>query len=78
MSKRPNGSARSAATGSTLVITNLTKIAGVVLGLNEGLSDAADGRVIALAALFAAGAQVSETMLLSLIDRVLGPKEPPR
>jgi hypothetical protein len=73
---RQRTDSRSLATGSTLVITNLTKLAGVVLGLHEGLGTAPDGRVIGLAALFAAGAQVSETVLLHLIDRVLGLPEP--
>lgn len=57
---------------STLVITNLTKLAGVAMGMNEGFGSNPDSRVIALAALFAAGAQVSETVLLTLIERFFG------
>jgi hypothetical protein len=59
------------ARGVTLVITNLTKIAGLVVGIHEAL---ATGRssVLIFAAFLIAGGQLSETALLSLIDRVLG------
>lgn len=76
MTKRANGGTRTAATWSTLAVTNLTKIAGVVLGVHEGLEAAPDSRVMMVAMLFAAGGQVSETVLLGIIDRVLG--SPPR
>lgn len=57
---------------STLVVTNLTKVAGIALGVHAGFSPTPDSRVIALAAFMLAGAQVSETLLLSLIDRFFG------
>lgn len=61
---------------STVVVTNLTKLGGFVLGMHEGFSSTPDPRVIALAAFMLAGAQVSETLLLALIDRIFG-RPPP-
>lgn len=63
---------QTAASRSTLLLTNLTKVAGLVLGLHEGFSTNPDPRVIAFAAFMVAGGQVSETVLLALIDRFLG------
>lgn len=70
---RPGGQA---AEWSTLIITNLTKVAGVAIGLHAGFSSHPDSRVIALAALMVAGGQVSETLLLAAIDRLFG--SPPK
>lgn len=51
------------------------KLGGIVLGLHEGFQAAPDSRVIALAALMLAGAQISETVLLAVLERVFGTKE---
>lgn len=72
--RRSNGA--NLATTSTLVVTNLMKLAGVVLGVHEGLESNPDGRVLGLAALFAAGVQVTETVLLGFIDRLLAQPPP--
>ena len=57
--------------GTTLLITNATKIAGVIVGVNELVFRAnTTSARIALAALMMTGAQVSEAVLLRLIDRV--------
>lgn len=57
--------------GSTLLITNLTKLAGVALGLHSGFTDQRP-TTLAFAGLLVAGGQFSETVLLHLIDRLFG------
>jgi hypothetical protein len=62
-----------AARGSTLIITNITKLVGVALAVNEAVvRDDVRDSVIALCALFVLGAQVAENSALRLIDRVFG------
>jgi hypothetical protein len=62
-----------AARGSTLLLTNLTKLTGVALAVNEAvLREAARDSVIALCALFVLGAQVAENAMLRIIDRLFG------
>jgi hypothetical protein len=62
-----------AARGSTLAITNLTKVAGIFLAVNEALgSTPADHGILAVAALFVLGAQVAENIILGAIDRFFG------
>jgi hypothetical protein len=58
---------------TALAITNLTKLSGAAVALNEALIRA-DLRPLALAvaALMIAGAQGIESILLAVIDRVLG------
>lgn len=51
----------------TILVTNITKLVGVALALNEGLQDQVDARVLAVAAFLAAGAQGLE----SLVERLL-------
>lgn len=64
------------ARASTLFVTNVIKIAGAVGGVNEILiRSELRQSAVALAAFMMAGAQLSETVLLRLIDRVL-PGEP--
>lgn len=59
--------------GSTLWVTNVTKIVGLVLAVNEMLIRPETNSVrLAVCALLVAGAQVSETVLLSIIDRLTG------
>jgi hypothetical protein len=62
-----------AARGVALLLTNLTKLAGLAVGLNEAIIRA-DGRagVLAFAAFMIAGGQLSETALLAVIDRLFG------
>ena len=66
------GTSKEAGRRSTLIVTNLTKLAGIALGMHEGFQATPDARVIALAAFMLAGAQVSETALLALIERFFG------
>lgn len=59
--------------GATLALTNLTKLAGLVVAFNEAvLRTELRPSVIALAAFMMAGAQVSETLLVSAIERFFG------
>jgi hypothetical protein len=56
----------------TLVVTNLTKVGGLVLALATGLGSHPDSRVLAVAALMMAGAQGLENWLTSMFG---GPKK---
>lgn len=59
--------------GATLALTNLTKLAGLIVAVNEALlRSELRPSVLALAAFMMAGAQVSEGLLLSLLDHFLG------
>jgi hypothetical protein len=59
-----------------LALTNLTKLAGLVVAVNEAvLRTELRPSVIALAAFMMAGAQVSETLLLSVIERFFEARE---
>lgn len=59
--------------GAALALTNLTKLAGLVVAVNEAvLRSELRPSVLALAAFMMAGAQVSEGLLLSLLDHFLG------
>jgi hypothetical protein len=69
------GSKERTAQRSTLIVTNLTKLAGIVIGLHAGLDQSPDWRVIALAGLMVSGGQLSETFVLSVIDRIFGSQE---
>lgn len=66
----PNGSPLNGVRGSALVITNLIKLGGLAVALNEALVRTADLRpgVLAIAAFMMAGGQGLETLL----DKVLG------
>lgn len=61
------------ARGSALVVTNLTKLAGVYLAVSEqaGKGDAQTS-VLATAALFVLGGQMAETVLLRAVDQFFG------
>lgn len=66
------------ARGSTLLVTNLTKLAGVALAVNEAaLRPSVRDSVIALCALFVIGTQAAEGVMLRAIDRFFGPPDPP-
>lgn len=76
MSDRSNGKGAETARGLTLVVTNLTKLAGVVAAMNELLvRDTTTTARAALIALLVAGVQAFETMVLGVIDRVIGKPE---
>lgn len=70
MARQPSPSAQ-VSRGSALAITNLTKLAGVTLGLHSGFTDQRP-TTLAFAALLVAGGQFSETVILHLIDRFFG------
>lgn len=55
----------------TLILTHLTKIAGLVIAVHEAFTTK-DAVVMAVAALMIAGGQLSETLILGMIDRFLG------
>lgn len=57
--------------GATLAVTHLIKLSGAVVAVNEAFT-ARDAAVLALSAFMMAGAQVSETALLAIIDRFFG------
>lgn len=59
-----------AARGTTLLVTNLIKLAGVVVAVNEAFTTR-DAVVLATAAFMMAGAQASENVLLAVLDRIL-------
>lgn len=67
-----NEQSRTRAASSTLVVTNLTKVAGVAVGIHQGFADTPDPRVIALAAFMVAGGQVGENVVIAVIDRFFG------
>jgi hypothetical protein len=61
------------ARGLTLLVTNATKLTGLVLAINEAvIRTQLRPSVLAIAAFMMAGAQVSEGVLLAMIDRFLG------
>lgn len=61
------------ARGGTLVITNLTKLAGVGVVVNETMIRSnLRPSALAVASLMMLGAQVSEDMILKAIDRFFG------
>lgn len=61
------------ARGLTLLLTNITKFGGLIIALHELLLRATLRPVaVAEAAFMMAGAQISERMILAMIDRLLG------
>jgi hypothetical protein len=57
----------------TLVVTNATKVAGLVIALNEAMvRDERDAAVMIVAAVMMIGAQAAEQILLRAIDRFFG------
>jgi len=62
------------ARSGTLVVTNLTKVVGLAIGVKAGLLDSNhDTATMAFAAFLCTGAQISERVMLALIDRFFGP-----
>lgn len=61
------------ARGFTLVVTNLTKLGGLVVALNEMLiRPSLRPAVLAEAAFMMAGAQFSQDAVLAALDRIMG------
>lgn len=56
--------------GSTLLITNLIKLGGLLVAVHEALTTK-DAVVMASATFMMAGAQASEGLVLAVIDRIL-------
>jgi hypothetical protein len=57
----------------TLALTNLTKLAGLIIAVNEALLRAeVRPTALALAAFMMAGAQLSENAVLAALDRFFG------
>lgn len=54
-----------------LIITNLTKVSGLIIGFHEALTTKSP-TVMAFAAFLCAGARVSEPALLAFINRFFG------
>jgi hypothetical protein len=72
MSKPQQGRA---ARDFTLVLTNVIKLAGLIIFLKEVLAPTLGpdrAEILAIAAFMMAGAQLSESLLLSMMDRLLG------
>lgn len=66
-SQRTPGQART----GTLLITNVGKLVGLVIGFNEGLLRShRDAATMAFAAFLIAGAQGGERVVLHLIDKI--------
>lgn len=59
--------------GWTLALTNLTKLAGLVIAINEALlRHQVRPIALAVASFMMAGAQVSENVIIAAIDRFVG------
>jgi hypothetical protein len=72
-SRPPSRAAARRTVDGALAITNLTKLGGAALAINEALFRAElRPLALAVAALMIAGAQGIESILLAIIDRVLG------
>ena len=57
---------------TTYILTNGTKVVGVYIVLKEQSQDMVRDSVLIVGALLALGAQTTEAILLSLIDRFFG------
>lgn len=55
-----------------LLVTNITKVAGLYVGVKAATHTPADAVTLAFAAFMMAGAQVSETVVIGLIERFFG------
>jgi len=59
---------------STLIITNVVKVAGLYVGVRTAMHTPADPVTLAFAAFLIAGGQVSENVVMGIIDRFFGIK----
>lgn len=73
MPNRSSSPSQVAVRGYTLLITNVTKVAGIAIAINEAMirSEIRSG-ALAIAALMMLGAQVTENVILKAIDRFFG------
>lgn len=67
----PSNRGQAPARSVTLVLANLTKLAGLVVAVHEAFT-ARSPVVMAVAAFMMAGAQISETLVLGVIERFFG------
>jgi hypothetical protein len=73
MTSRQRRATGTAARGSALLITNMTKVTGLALAVNElAIREDARNGAIALCAICVLGAQVVEDVALRTIDRFFG------
>jgi hypothetical protein len=73
MQRREHRNGSGLASLSTLIVTNVTKVVGLGLAVNEGLQPGpADHTVIGFAAICVLGVQVVENVLLEAIARFFG------
>lgn len=56
----------------TLIVTNVIKLVGLYVGVKAGTKSPVDAVAMGWSAFAMAGAQLSETTILLLIDRFLG------
>jgi hypothetical protein len=56
----------------TLVVTNIIKIGGLYVGVHAALAVTPNPITLAFAAFMMAGAQVSETAIMTFIERFFG------
>lgn len=62
----------------TVIVTTVTKLAGVIISLNEILlRENLRPAVLAEAGFMMAGAQFSESAILAALDRIMGAAPPP-
>jgi hypothetical protein len=62
----------------TLLFTNVVKIVGLIFAIEQLLKDQPTPATLAFAAFMIAGGQVSEGLILTLLDRLLGANEKPK
>lgn len=68
-----SGSSPLVVKGSTLLLTNATKLVGLALAVNEAIFvEHPRNSVIALCALFVLGTQAAENLALRFLDRLFG------
>lgn len=58
----------------TLVVTNVVKLTGLYVGVKAGTHTPADPVTLGFAAFLIAGGQVSETLVIGIIERFFGIK----
>lgn len=56
----------------TLVVTNVIKLAGLYVGVHGAVQPTPNAVVLAYSAFMMAGAQLSETTIMAVIDRFFG------
>ncbi len=59
---------------TTLVVTNVIKVAGLYVGVKAATHTPTDAVTLAFAAFLIAGGQLSETVILGIVERFFGIK----